>query len=310
MPAIPPNALMAMGVVLGILVFATLVQYGLSRKNPANDYTELRLRITSWWWMIGILFFVLVLSRTLAIVFFGFLSFLALKEFLSIVPTRQTDRRVIAWAYLSIPIQYLWVGQAWYGVFIIFIPVYVFLFLPVRMVLIGETKGFIRSAGIIHWSIMLTVFCFSHISYLLVLPVKNASAGAIGPVLFILFMTQFNDVCQYVWGKLLGKHKIIPKVSPNKTWEGFAGGLASITVFAGLLAPTLTPLDFKQGLVAGVLIGVSGFFGDVVISSVKRDLQIKDSGSLIPGHGGLLDRLDSIIYTAPLFFHYLYYLHY
>jgi len=307
---IPENSLLAMMIVLGVLVFASFTQLAISHKNPDKDHTELQQRISSWWWMIGILFFVLILNRNLAIVFFAFLSFLALKEFLSIVPTRQTDRRVIAWAYLSIPLQYLWVGQAWYGVFIIFIPVYIFLFLPVRMVLIGETKGFIRSAGIIHWSVMLTVFCLSHISYLLVLPVKNAGAGAMGPVLFLLFMTQLNDVCQYCWGKMLGKRKIIPKVSPNKTWEGFIGGLLSVTLVSGLLAPILTPLDFSQGLVAGLIIGVSGFFGDVVISSVKRDLQIKDSGNLIPGHGGLLDRLDSIIYTAPLFFHYLYYLHY
>ncbi|MEE9333711.1 MAG: phosphatidate cytidylyltransferase [Granulosicoccaceae bacterium] len=307
---IPENSLLAMMIVLGVLVFASFVQLMLSHKNPDKDYTELQLRITSWWWMIGILFFVLILNKNLAIAFFAFLSFLALKEFLSIVPTRQTDRRVIAWAYLAIPLQYLWVEQAWYGVFIIFIPVYIFLFLPVRMVLIGETKGFIRSAGIIHWSVMLTVFCLSHISFLLVLPVKNTSAGTMGPVLFLLFMTQFNDVCQYVWGKWLGKNKIIPKVSPNKTWEGFLGGLASVTIVSGFLAPALTPLDWTQGFVAGLIIGVSGFFGDVVISSVKRDLQIKDSGNLIPGHGGLLDRLDSIIYTAPLFFHYLYYLHY
>ena len=307
---IPQNSFLAMCITLGVLVFASLFQYFVSYKNPDKDYTELQLRISSWWWMIGILFFVLILSVNLAIAFFGFLSFLALKEFLSIVPTRQTDRRVIAWAYLAIPVQYWLVGQAWYGVFIIFIPVYIFLFLPVRMVLIGETKGFIRSAGIIHWSVMLTVFCLSHISYLLVLPVENASAGAMGPVLFLLFMTQFNDVCQYVWGKMLGKNKIIPKVSPNKTWEGFVGGLTSVTIVSCFLAPALTPLDWMQGLVAGLIIGVSGFFGDVVISSVKRDLQIKDSGNLIPGHGGLLDRLDSIIYTAPLFFHYLYYLHY
>jgi len=310
MPSIPKNSLLAMCIVVAILIFATCIQLYLSRKHPNKDHTELKQRIISWWWMIGILFFVLILSQKLAIVFFAFLSFLALKEFLSIVPTRQADRRVIAWAYLSIPFQFFWIAQAWYGVFIIFIPVYVFLFLPVRMVLIGDTKGFIKSAGTIHWSIMLTVFCLSHISYLLVLPVKNNAAGAIGSVLFLLLMTQLNDVCQYVWGKLLGRHKILPKVSPNKTWEGFFGGLITMTLCATILAPALTPLNYTQGLFAAVLIGLSGFFGDVVISSVKRDLQIKDSGNLIPGHGGLLDRLDSIIYTAPLFFHYLYYLHY
>jgi phosphatidate cytidylyltransferase len=140
------------------------------------------------------------------------------------------------------------------------------------------------------------------------LPVKNDSAGAIGLVLFLLFITQ------YIWGKTCGKHKIIPKVSPNKTWEGFLGAVLTTSLVAGFIAPLLTPLEFKYGLLVGLLVGlviaVSGFFGDVLISSVKRDLQIKDSGNLIPGHGGILDRLDSLIYTAPLFFHLVYYLKY
>lgn len=307
---IPLHSSYAMLAVLGLLLIASATRLMLAAKNPHRDYTELRQRIQSWWWIIALLFLVLASNTTTAIGFFGFLSFLALKEFLSIVPTRLTDRRVIFWAYLAIPVQYYWVAIGWYGMFIIFIPVYVFLFLPMRMVLIGDTSGFIRSAGILHWAVMLMVFAISHIAYLLTLPVKNPEAGAIGLVLFLLFTTQFNDVCQYFWGKLLGKHKIIPKVSPNKTWEGFVGGLLTITACAGFAAPLLTPLSFHQGLLAGVIIGVAGFVGDVVLSSVKRDLNIKDSGSLIPGHGGILDRLDSLIYTAPLFFHYLYYVAY
>ncbi len=307
---IPPHSLYTMLGVLGLLTLGSAVTMGLGLKNPSRDYSELRLRIRSWWIMVTILFLVLVSSKTTAIVFFGFLSFLTLKEFLSIVPTRQADRRVIFWTYLSIPLQYYWVSMGWYGMFIIFIPVYVFLFLPMRMILIGETQGFIHSAGLLHWAVMLTVFAISHIAYLLTLPVLNGAAGNIGLVLFLLLMTEFNDVCQYIWGKMLGRHKIIPKVSPNKTWEGFLGGFISTTVCAGYVAPLLTPLLFEQSLIAGGIIAVAGFVGDVVISSVKRDLHIKDSGSLIPGHGGILDRLDSLIYTAPLFFHFLYYLAY
>lgn len=293
--------------VFSLLITATVVRLILKFRNPQQDYTELRQRIQSWWIMISIIFIVLITSKNIAITFFAIVSFLVLKEFLSIVPTRNTDRRVIFLAYLSIPFQYYWVATGWYGMFTIFIPVYVFLLLPMRMVIIGETKGFIRSAGILHWATMLSVYCVSHIAYLLVLPVKNELGGYIGPVLFLLFVTQFNDVCQYIWGKSLGRHPIIPKVSPNKTWEGFLGGLITTILFAGALAPYLTPLSHIQGLAAGGLIGVGGFIGDVVISSVKRDLQIKDSGNLIPGHGGILDRMDSLIYTSPLFFHFLRY---
>lgn len=310
MLGMPSNTAYAMLFVIALLVFSTLATSVLAHLHPDKDYTELKLRIRSWWIMIGLLFFVLWLSKDAAIGFIAFLSFMALKEFLSVVPVRLADRRVLFWAYLAIPLQFYWVYIAWYGMFIIFIPVYLFLFLPVRMVLLGETRGFIRSAGVIHWAAMLTVFSISHIAYLLVLPEKNPAAGVVGPVLFLLFLTQFNDVAQYFWGKLLGRHKIIPKVSPNKTWEGFLGGIVTSTVSGGFLAPLLTPLSLYEGYAAAGLIGFAGFFGDVVISSVKRDLNIKDSGTMIPGHGGVLDRMDSLIYTAPLFFHFIYYLHY
>jgi phosphatidate cytidylyltransferase len=310
MNEVPLNSLIAMVSVFGLLVLATGTKIFLKAKNPDKDYGELRLRIRSWWWMVGSLCVVLVVSAGAAITFFAFLSFLALKEFLSIVPTRQADRRVIFWAYLAIPVQYYWVYIGWYGMFIIFIPVYLFLFMPLRMVLIGETAGFIRSAALLHWAVMLTVYCVSHIPYLLTLEPLNAEAGSIGLVLFLLFMTQFNDVCQYIWGKMLGRHKIIPKVSPNKTWEGFLGGFVTITIISGWVAPLLTPLNMQQGFIAGMIIAGAGFVGDVVISSVKRDLHIKDSGQLIPGHGGILDRMDSLFYTAPLFFHYTYYVCY
>ena len=310
MTNIPIHSLHMMAAITLALVIGTLVYLFLSRRNPNNGYHELKLRIRSWWWMIGIVFVVLYLPIQYTLVFVAFLSFMALKEFLSIVPTRMTDRRVIFWAYLSIPFQYYWLSMGWYGMYIIFIPVYMFLYLPMVAVLIGDTKGFIRSAGIIHWALMLTVFCVSHMAYLLVLPSKNPDAGSMGMLLFLLVFTQFNDVCQYVWGKSFGKHKIVPKVSPNKTWEGFIGGAATIIIASYFVAPYLTPLTSVQGLVAGMIIAFSGFIGDLVISSVKRDLQIKDTSQFIPGHGGILDRIDSLMFTAPLFFHYIYYLYY
>lgn len=306
-----PNAATFLAGLFGLLILASLVIRLLKHRHPERDDTELAARMRSWWVMVGVFATAIALSPTLSLIFLGFVSFLALKEYLSLIPTRHADRRVLFWAYLAIPIQFYWVAIGWYGTFIIFIPVYLFLFLPLRMVTIGETAGFLHAAGSLHWGLMLTVFNLSHLAYLLVLPeAVNPAGGGPGLVLFLMFLTQFNDVMQYVWGKAFGRHQIIPQVSPKKTWEGFVGGVATTTLLAWLLAPLMTPLTGWQAPAAGLLIGLSGFIGDVNISALKRDLGVKDSGSLIPGHGGILDRVDSLTFTAPLFFHFLYYLHY
>jgi phosphatidate cytidylyltransferase len=305
-----PEVGWALAGIFALLVVATVAVWLLGRWKPAHDWTELRLRVRTWWVMAGVFALALALSRKVSLVFFAFVSFLALKEYLSLIPTRRADRRVLFWAYLAIPVQYLWIGMSWYGMFIVFIPVYAFLLLPMRMVLIGETSGFLRAAGTLHWGLMATVFAVSHVAFLLVLPpAVNPHGGGPGLVLYLVFLTQFNDVAQYLWGKTIGRHKVIPKVSPGKTVEGLVGGVATTVTLAWLLAPYLTPLDRGESLAAGLLIGFGGFVGDVVISALKRDLGIKDSGTLLPGHGGILDRIDSLSYTAPLFFHFVWYFH-
>ncbi|MFO1423370.1 MAG: phosphatidate cytidylyltransferase [Candidatus Competibacteraceae bacterium] len=296
-----------LGGVWALLALATLVVWWLA---PAPD-SELRQRIRSWWLIVALCSLALMFSRAAALVFFGGVSFLALKEYLTLIPTRQTDRRVLFWAYLSIPVQYFWIGIEWYGMFIIFIPVYLFLLLPVAMVLNGETQGYLRAAGTLHWGLMSMVFSLSHLAYLLVLPEGEYShVSGPGLVLFLLLLTELNDVAQYCWGKLLGRHKISPTVSPNKTVEGFVGGVLTTVPLAALLAPWLTPFSVLDAVLAGALIAVAGFFGDLSLSALKRDLGIKDSGNLLPGHGGILDRVDSLTYTAPLFFHFTRYFYF
>ena len=296
-----------LGGVWALLALATAVVWRLA---PAPD-SELRQRIRSWWLIVALCSLALTFSRTAALLFFGMISFLALKEYLTLIPTRQTDRRVLFWAYLSIPMQYFWIGIEWYGMFIIFIPVYLFLLLPVAMVLTGETQGYLRAAGTLHWGLMSMVFSLSHLAYLLVLPQgEYAQVSGPGLALFLLVLTELNDVAQYCWGKLLGRHKISPTVSPNKTVEGFIGGVLTTVLLAALLAPWLTPFSSLDAVLAGALIAVAGFFGDLSLSALKRDLGIKDSGNLLPGHGGILDRVDSLTYTAPLFFHFTRYFYF
>ena len=297
--------------IFGILILATLIIWILKKKVNQKTYLELSQRIRSWWIMATVFTVAMVLNRNVSLVFFGLISFLALKEYLTIIPTRKSDRYVLFLTFLSIPFQYFWVAIEWYGLFIIFIPVYMFLFLPLHMVIIGDTKEFLRSAGTIHWGLMTMVFSISHVAYLLVLPaLTNSRTGGAGLVLFLVVLTQLNDVAQYFWGTLFGKHKIIPKVSPNKTWEGFIGGILTTSAISILLSSVLTPFSLYMAFAAGLIISIAGFIGDVTISALKRDIGIKDSGTILPGHGGILDRIDSLTYTAPLIFHFVKYFYY
>ncbi len=307
---VTPTAAWTLAGIYALLVVATVVVWALRKAKPAADFSELTARIRTWWVMVAVFTLAIVVSRAVSLIFFAFLSFLALKEYLSLISTRRSDRRVLFWAYFAILVQYYWVYSAWYGMFIVFIPVYMLLFLPMRMILVGETQGFLKAIGTLHWGLMVTVFSISHLAFLLVLPEEvNPHGGSAALVLYAVGLTQLNDVAQYLWGKSFGRRPVVPTVSPKKTIEGLLGGMATTIALAVVLAPWLTPFSRRDAVIAGVILSLGGFIGDVVISAVKRDLGIKDSGTLLPGHGGILDRVDSLTYTAPLFFHFVRYLY-
>lgn len=296
----------ALGGIFAVLVVASLTIFILRLLKPEHDWQELQQRVSSWWLIIIVFSLAMVSAPWLALTIFGLISFISLKEFLTLAPTRRSDNMTLLWMHAAIPLQYIWIGMSWYGMFIIFIPVYLFLFLPMRMVITGNTKGFLHSVSSLHWGMMTTVFCLSHVAFLLVLLPENFRAGAM-LVVFLVVATECNDIAQYLWGKTFGRIRVVPEVSPNKTLAGLLGGIATTTLLCLLLGPVLTPMDRSHSLLAGIIIGVSGFCGDIVMSAIKRDVGVKDSGKLLPGHGGILDRLDSLIYTAPLFFHFFWY---
>lgn len=295
--------------VFSVLLLATIVLKLLILIRPHKDWHELSLRIRTWWIIIILFALALISPNWLALSFFALVSFIALKEYLTLVPARHADRMPILWMFITIPINYWFIGINWYGLFIIFIPVYVFLFLPVRMVIVGDTHHFLRTVSQLQWGLATTVFAFSHVAYLLILPNDHLQTGSL-LVLYLVGLTEFNDVAQYIWGKSFGKIKITPKVSPNKTLAGFLGGIFTTTIAATMLGPELTPLNWAMSLLTGLIISVSGFCGDIVMSAIKRDIGIKDSGTLLPGHGGILDRLDSLIFSAPVFFHFIRYFYF
>ncbi|MFK8113681.1 MAG: phosphatidate cytidylyltransferase [Rubripirellula sp.] len=306
--------------VFAALGVASAFSIALQRMKPERDFAELRSRIRTWWMIVGLFSASLFWSPKAAIAFLGFVSFLALKEFLSMTPTRRADRRVLFYAYLAVIIQYWFAGSGSYGMFIMFIPVLMFVWLPTRMLIIGHTDGFLRAAGTLHWGLMISVFSLSHAAYLLMMqtgelpriaPAYPSDVGTQFPgpglLMFLILATELNDIFQYIWGKTLGKRKVAPLVSPGKTYAGLIGGVLSTIVFAALIGPSITLFDVQHSIIAGTIIGIAGFAGDLCMSALKRDLKIKDFGATLPGHGGVLDRVDSLVFTAPLFFHFVYY---
>ena len=297
-------------IILAILVFSSIVLgiWGLFSKSKM--LTELKTRTKSWWIMCTLFITATIISNVITYVCIGFLSFAALREFYSVIKLRKSDRAGMLWCYLAIPVQYYLAYRGWYELFIVFIPVFMFVWIPFILVLQGETKTIMSSMAGLPTSLMLCVFGLSHMAYLISLPeIDGFSAGGKGLLLFLIFITQINDVMQFIWGKLIGKHKILPKISPNKTWGGFIGGLIS-SVFIGYLMSFLTPLNHWQVIVVSFFIAGVGFVGDVVVSAIKRDMGVKDMGQAIPGHGGVLDRIDSLALTTPIFFHLVYFFAY
>ncbi len=303
-----------------ILALCSAVSIGLVRLRPNRDYSQGRARVRTWWVIAGLVAGTLLLSPMAAIWFFAFVSFLALKEYLSLIPSRRSDRRVLFWAYAAIPAQFAWVSGQWYGMFIVFIPIYLFMWLPTRMVMIGEMRGYLRAVGTLQWGVMGTVFFLSHAAFLLVMPVgehprvvpvwpSTHAAVSAGPglLLLLLVLTQCNEVAQFFVGRSFGRRQIAPTVSPGITWAGFCGGLLLTVIIAAALGPWMTMLDLPRSLLAGTLVAIAGMLGNLNVAAIERDLGIKETGSMLPGHGGVLDRIDSLIFTAPVFFHFVWY---
>lgn len=301
----PPALLWGLGGIIGLLVLGSLVAAILTVARPAKDYRELRQRMSSWWVMIALLAGALLLGWQATLGLFAVVSFIALREFLSLAPTRREDRLIILASYLAIPVSYAFVAADIYGIYLVIIPVYAFLILPWLMAVIGQTRGYLSSVALFHWGLMTCVYNIGYAAFLMRTPASEAPAGAAGLVFFLLVATEFNDVAQYVWGKLFGRNKIIPKVSPNKTWEGFLGGWATTAALIWFVGPVFTPLHGIGLATMAFVLPVAGFAGDVTMSAIKRDIGVKDTSHLIPGHGGILDRIDSLTFTAPLYFHLL-----
>jgi phosphatidate cytidylyltransferase len=290
----------------GVLAVATLIGLVLKARASSDQGREvvdnLNARIHSWWVMVGIFAFTFLLGQVATLVLFGLVSFLALREYLSLTRTHSADRKALSVAFfLLVPIQYWLVGVDWYGLFSVFLPVYAFLFLPALSALGEDTKDFLERTTRLQWGVMITVFCISHLPALLLLEIPGFEGNAL-LMFFMLLVVQLSDVFQYICGKLWGKTKVAPVTSPSKTVEGFVGGgLCAIGAGTGMW--WITPFSPLQAALMSAVIVMMGFLGGLVLSAVKRSLGAKDWGTMIKGHGGMLDRMDSVCFAAPVFFH-------
>lgn len=272
---------------------------GLGRATVMN----LNARIRSWWVMCAVFAVAMLTGGVGSVVFFGLISLLALREFVTLLPTGRSDHRSLVWVFYAItPLQYWLVAVGWYELFSIFIPVGAFLFLASRNALTGDTERFLERTAVLPWGVMMCVYCVSHVPALLNLRIPGHPTENVKLLVFFVTVVQISDAFQYVWGKWLGRTPIAPTISPSKTLEGLIGGIGSATL-AGTGIWWLTPFTPWQAAGVSLIITLMGFAGGLTMSAIKRDRGVKDYGTLIDGHGGVLDRIDSICFAAPVFFH-------
>jgi len=289
--------------ILALLVVATLIGQIMRLRRRSDVVDNLNARIKAWWVMSAVFALSLLTGGLGSVILFGLLSFFALREFITLTPTRPADHSALFWVFFIIlPLQYYLVATQWYGFFSVLIPVYAFLFIPSRIAISGDANAFLERSSKIQWGLMVCVYCVSHVPALLMLEIPGYAGKNARLLFFLVVIVQLSDVLQYVWGKLLGRHKISPVISPSKTWEGFIGGTVSATLIGTALWRT-TPFTVWQTMGMAFIITIMGFLGGLTMSAIKRDSGVKDWGSSIQGHGGVLDRIDSICFAGPIFFH-------
>ena len=286
-------------------IFAVLVAASalgaLLRARPGAD--NLNTRLKAWWAMLLLLALAFWMGQTGVILLFAFISFQSLREFVSLTYTRRGDHfALLAGFFVFLPLQYALIAVNWYGLFSVLIPVYAFLLMPIFAALHEDTTRFLERMAKLQWGLMICVYSLSHVPALMTLEIPGYAGRNALLVMFLLLTVQSSDVFQYVWGKLLGRHRLAPRISPSKTVEGLLGGVLSATAVGAALW-WITPFTPVQAALMALTVNILGFFGGFVLSAIKRDRGVKDWGTLIEGHGGMLDRVDSISFAAPIFFH-------
>lgn len=297
------DLLWIVGLVIVGLTIATLMARSLRGRADADLIANVETRIASWWGMTVILGIAALLETPGLVVVFGVVSALAFRELVSVAGDGMRDPLAEAIAQrVVLPGQYLLILIGWYGLFAVLIPVYAFLALPLAAALRGPVEGFVQRVAAAQWGLMVGVFCLSHLPALMMLNIPGYEGRGVLLVVWVILTVQLSDVLQFIFGKLIGRRTVAPRLSPSKTWEGFVGGTVSAAV-VGALLHWMTPWGIEMAFLMALILVVLGFAGGLILSAVKRDRGVKDWGTILPGHGGVVDRVDSLVFSAPVFFH-------
>lgn len=296
-----------LGGVVAVLVLGSIISV-LVRERVHSERAKATLagvnaRLLAWWGMIAVFLASTWMGQASTYVLFAFSSFWALREFITLTPTRLADHRALFLSFFVVlPVQYYLLAIDWYGFFVVFIPVYAFLILPARSAIVGDCARFLERAAKIQWGLMVCVYCLSYAPALLSLKIPGYEGQNPKLLFWFVLVVETNDVLQFLWGQTFGRHFIAPKVSPNRTWEGFIGGVAC-AVLLGTALHGVTPFTRAQAAWMSLAITFMGFAGGITMSAIKRDRGIKTFGTGIIGQGGVLDRIEAICFAAPIIFH-------
>jgi phosphatidate cytidylyltransferase len=298
-----------LGVVVGLLAVATAVGQVIRRQphlglNAAAVDTFNR-RVRAWWIIVSLLAIAFLFPRYFSVGLFGLMSFWALREFITLTPTRRGDHRSLFWVFfLFTPLQFVLVAADNYDLYSILIPVFAFLFIPARVALSGDPKRFLERVAKIQSGLLICVYCLSFAPALLYMPGIEATdkSGPARLLFFFVTMALLSEAFQFIWSQLYGRHVIAPTINAARTWEGLVGGSAS-TALVGMAFTWATPYENAwQAAFMSMVIAIMGFAGAMTMSAIKRDRGVRDYGTLVEGHGGVLDRIDAICFAAPVFY--------
>jgi phosphatidate cytidylyltransferase len=289
---------LAVALLGGAGVLLVILTYGLKRQIGGVWRTYV-----GWLFMVPIVLAVVFAGRAATIVGITLLALFGFKEFARATGlyrdwwmTGAVNVGIVAVAASSLVEDPLLNRPGWYGLFMT-LPVYIVSLILMIPIIRNRAKGQLQHVALAILGFIYLGWMFSHVGFL------ANSPHAYGYLLFLVLAVEGSDVAAFLAGKLFGRRKLRPEISPNKTLGGSLGALAVAMALPWLMRFSFPHFGALQLVLTGVIVGIGGQLGDLTISMIKRDVGVKDMGALIPGHGGLLDRIDSLIFVGPLFFH-------